>query len=81
MQLNQSLAEDKMKRLSWLPACAHWGKQTRLKAGAPVVGVGDHAVAIEHAADVLLGPVPVGLLPLQQALGSARQHLHNSASP
>ena len=33
---------------------------------SPVVGVRDHAVAVEHAADVLLRPVARGQLPLQQ---------------
>lgn len=33
----------------------------------PVVGVGDHAVAVEDAADVLLRPVAVGFLLPQQA--------------
>lgn len=33
---------------------------------APVVGVGDHAVAVEHPTDVLLRPVPVGQLAVHQ---------------
>lgn len=33
------------------------------RAGSsPVVGIRDHAVAVEHARDVLLGPVAAGLL-------------------
>ena len=53
-------------------ACMHaWGAQdpgaqTQAER-APVVGVRDHAVAVEDAADVLLGPVPAGKLPPQQA--------------
>jgi hypothetical protein len=30
--------------------------------GAPVVGIGDHAIAIEYTADVLLRPVAIRLL-------------------
>lgn len=45
------------------------------QAGAPVVGVGDHAVAVEHARDVLLGPVPRGQLRPQQAQRSSMQRL------
>lgn len=36
----------------------------------PVVGVCDHAVPVEHAADVLLGPVTTGLLGAHQECSS-----------
>lgn len=42
---------------------------------APVVGIGDHAVAVEHARDVLLGPVPSRQLGLEQVQGSSAEGL------
>jgi len=42
----------------------------------PVIGVGDHAVVVEHATDSLLGPVPIGLLHGHQVLGSPARNIH-----
>jgi len=53
-------------------AQAQWVGDTRTHARthAPVVGVGDHAVAVEDAADGLLGPVTTGQLSRHEVAGS-----------
>ena len=39
----------------------------------PVVGIGDHAVPVEDSADVLLRPVPIGELAVDEAASSSIQ--------
>lgn len=48
--------------LQFLQLSSQSAPQGLLPLAVPVVGICDHAVAVEHPADVLLGPVPAGLL-------------------